>query len=148
MSYGCEFQQQDIKPNLTTCSRDSVLGDIQDVERKPKVIDMMEMITQSCSLLSNYCLFFFETRSPVETYPHRQYSNTDKVNILCLPVSISSESSPDAVRLSAVALDFAFGFFCLGSAHFPTGAPGSSSQSGQNHSPSGTASSGGSRHFR
>src|SRR5258705_4606979 len=57
-------------------------------------------------------------------------------------------SSPDAERFAAVALAFGLAFFFLGGAHLPTGAPGSSSQSGQNHSPSGTASSGGSRHFK
>ena len=44
-------------------------------------------------------------------------------------------------------LAFAFDLLFL-VAHAPTAAPGSSSQSGQNHSPSGTASRGGFRHFR
>ena len=39
-----------------------------------------------------------------------------------------------------------FGF--LRTPSVETGAPGSASHSGQNHSPSGTASSGGSKHFK
>ena len=64
--------------------------------------------------------------------------------ILCLPAFISEAGSFNADLFVAADFDFAFGFFTV--AHLPTGAPGSSSQLAQNHSPSGTSWSGGSKH--